>query len=51
MAAAVVQIAKTGSPSQVAVAGELLEKARQDLYLVLAQPAERDAETRDGDAE
>ncbi len=43
MAAAVHQVARTGTDEQTTAAAELLERTRRELYLILAGPAVPDA--------
>jgi DNA-binding PadR family transcriptional regulator len=48
--AAVMQVVNSGSPDQVAKAGEVLAEARRRLYLILAEDEDTD-EDADGDAD
>jgi len=50
VAAAVHQVARTGTDEQAKAAAELLERTRRDLYLILAGPVAPDAPASDGDA-
>lgn len=47
VAAAVHQVARTGTDEQAKAAAELLERTRRDLYLILAGPVSTDAPTPD----
>jgi DNA-binding PadR family transcriptional regulator len=45
----IVQIAHNGSPDQVRAAERLLQKARRDLYRILADEDDRDADDQEAD--